>query len=165
MSGKKGFTLIEILIALVILSGAALLLLQARSGNTHRIDKVQSYYKAVHLLKKKMTELEMDWMASGFSSIPDSEEGDFESEKNFSWSVQTQAMEVPDLQNSMNLGAMNESALLVMRTAREFLLRAIREVKLTVHHKKGKNVSRYSLTTYVVNYNQEVSLSIPEGGF
>ena len=159
-----GFTLIEILVALMVLSGAAVILMGIRSGNAHRMDKVRSYQKVVMLLERKMSELEVEWFRGGFASIPREGKGVFKEDPEFSWSVETKPIEITDLQNSVDPRAWDENALLIIRSARQFLSRSIKEARLTVHHRRGLKTSRYSLTTYIVNYDQDIQLSFPGGG-
>ena len=157
ISKKKGFTLIEILMALVILSGAMIIISRIWSGNKQRVEKISNYHKVTQLMEKKITELEFEWRKKNFNSIPKEEKGDFEEEKYFSWSVKTQPLKLPDPQKIMNLLGQNEGmAIQVAQTTTQFLSQAILEAKLTIHYKKGPFKNAYSLTTYIVDHNKEI---------
>ncbi|MDE0118529.1 MAG: type II secretion system protein [Bdellovibrionales bacterium] len=161
---KKGFTLIEILIALVILAGATIIISRIWFGNTKRIQKISNYHKIVELMEKKISELEFDWRKKNFDSIPREDKGNFEGEKHFSWSVKTQPLTLPDPQSLMNLlGQSDDMAIQVSQVTIQFLSQAIIEAKLTIHYKKGPLESAYSLTTYIVDHNKQIPLSIPSG--
>ena len=156
--GQRGFSLIEVLSALVVLSGVFLILGEIRSGNRKRIAKTGDYHKVVYLMEQKMVELEFDWRKKSFSSIPKEDKGDFPEENYFSWSVKTQALEVPDPAVVMNhLGQSEPFANQVARVSAEFLEEAVLEVKLTIHYKKGDLKSDYSIATYFVDHAKEIS--------
>ncbi|MDE0518869.1 MAG: type II secretion system protein [Bdellovibrionales bacterium] len=162
---KTGFTLIEILIALVILSGATIIISRIWLGNTKRIQKVSDYHKIVELMEQKISELEFDWRKKNFDSIPREDKGTFEGEKYFSWSVKTQPLTLPDPQSFMNLlGQTDDMAIQVSQVTIQFLSQAIIEAKLTIHYKKGLLESAYSLTTYIVDHNRKLPLSMPSSG-
>ena len=161
---SAGFTLIEILVALIILSSTIMILLGLRSGNTKRIQKSSYYHKAVQLLERKITELEIEWNKTNILYLPDSDSGTFEDEPDFSWTLQIQALSIPDPTETLQQrGATSGTTVMIIQTANRFLSQSIREARLTVHHKKGQNSSKYSLTTYIVDYSQNIDISVPGG--
>ena len=162
---KKGFTLIEILVALVILAGATIIISRIWSGNQQRTRKISDYHKIVQLMEKKIAELELEWRKKKFNSIPRETKGDFEDEKHFSWSVKTQPLKLPNPQQMMNLMGQNQDfAVQIAKTITQFLSESILETKLTIHYKKGILKSAYSLTTYIVDHSKEIQISLPTGG-
>ena len=159
---QRGFSLVEVLSALVILSGVFLILGEIRSGNRKRIAKTGDYYKVVYLMEQKIVELEFDWRKKSFSSIPKEDKGDFSEEKYFSWSVKTQPLEVPDPAVVMShLGQSDAYATQVARVSAQFLEEAVLEVKLTIHYKKGDLKSDYSIATYFVDHAKKISFLDP----
>lgn len=143
--------------ALVILSGAMIIISRIWSGNHQRVRKIDDYHKIVQLMEKKITELEFEWRKKNFDSIPKEEKGDFEKEKHFSWSVKTQPLRLPDPQKIMNLLGQNQNmAVQVAQTTTQFLSQAVIEAKLTIHYKRGDLKSAYSLTTYIVDHKKEI---------
>ena len=154
---NTGFTLIEILVALTIFSSAAVILSNIRTGNLQRMEKIQNYRKAIELLENKMTELEFEWSKKAIHTIPDSEEGDFENEKGFSWSVKTQPINLLESQQMLNFATQtnNDMAQQIVGTIQKLLSSSILEVKLTVHFSKSSRKVSYSLSTYIVDYTQK----------
>ena len=83
---KNGFTLIETVIAMVILSSGLLLLANSWSGSFMRVRKTQLSTEVSALLERKMTEVEMEYTGKPLESIPEEKEDDFGSEyAQYSW--------------------------------------------------------------------------------
>ena len=161
---KAGFTLIEIVIALAILAGATIIISRIWSGNRQRVHKISDYHKIVQLMEQKINELEFEWRVKNFQSIPREQKGDFPEEENFSWSVKTQPLSLPDPQLLLNSIKQNQDMVLkVAKTTNQLLSQAVLEAKLTIHYKKGLFKSKYSLTTYIIDHKREIQLSIPTG--
>ena len=159
LNKKRGFTLIEVLIALVILSGATIIMSRIWAGNQQRVRKIADYHKVVYLMEKKITELEFEWRKKNFNYIPKEEKGDFKEEQYFSWSVKTQPLKLPDLQKITSLtGQNNEIINQVVLVTSQLLSQSVLEAKLTIHYKRGALKSAYSLTTYIVDHNKEVKI-------
>ena len=165
ISKKKGFTLIEILVALIILAGATVIVSKIWVSNRQRMTKIDTYHKVVQLMESKMSELEFEWRKIKFNSIPKEAKGDFKKEKYFSWTVKTRPLKLPDPKHLLNLFGQNQSqgvALQVAQVTTDFLSQAVLETKLTIHYQKGKLKNAYSLTTYMVDHTK--SISMPGGG-
>ncbi len=165
MKKINGFTLIEVLVALVILSGSMIIISNIWSGNKKRVGKIIDYHKVVQLMEQKISELEFEWQRKNFNSIPREEKGVFEEEKYFSWSVKTRALVLPNPQTLMNLVEQNQEIVTqVSEITTQFLSEAVLEAKLTIHYKRGDLKSAYSLTTYIIDHNKEIQIAIPSGG-
>jgi type II secretion system protein I len=77
---EKGFTLLEIIIAMLILSIGLLSILELTTLSTQNINKVKTLNLAVHLAHSKMVEIE--------KGIERNTEGDFgQKYKGFKWEV------------------------------------------------------------------------------
>ena len=161
---KRGFTLIEILVSLIILAGATMIISRIWFGNHQRVNKIADYHKVVQLMEKKIVELEMEWKRQTFASIPEENKGNFSEEKYYSWSVKTQALRLPDPKASLNLEEQQEMAGAVADITVEYLSQAVLEAKLTIYYQKGDFKSAYSITTYIVDNEKEIQVSLPGGG-
>jgi len=162
---KQGFTLAEILIAMIILSGAALIVSRIWFGNQQRVIKISDYHKVSQLMEKKMSDLEFEWRKKKFNLIPKEEKGDFEEEEYFSWSVKTQAITLPDPQQIINLfgeGKQGQTILnMIAQTITQHLSETVLEAKLTIHYKRGILKNAYSMTTYIVDHEKPLPISLP----
>ena len=81
---QRGFTLLEIMIAVAILSIALVAILRSHSQSIVLADASIRYEKALFLAREKITEIEM----KGFPEVVE-EEGVFDNDKDFSWKSKT----------------------------------------------------------------------------
>ena len=118
---KKGFTLIELMLAITILSVGMVGVLRAYSVSVSALEAGQESIEAVYLLKEKMAQVEKD--ASEEGGIPPGRwDGEFDNEfEEFTWEL----------------------------TVRPGPTRGLNESILTVSRKE--NSKRFSLVTYVEN--------------
>ena len=78
---ENGFSLLEVVVALAILAGGFLAVLNLFSGSVRSVDFSGQYLKAVTLANSKISELEI----RGFQ--PDEYSGGFKNEENYRWEV------------------------------------------------------------------------------
>ncbi len=165
LRNSLGFSLIEVMIAMMILAGAMVALSQSWSGSLFAFRKAQSVNTIVSLLKKKTTELEIKYKAGTFSEIPEDEAGDFGSEyPEFTWKAHSQDLEFPDLSQILisKEGGANDMILMVIKQMTDFISKATKEVKVSIIWKSNKKEVNYSVVTYIMN-NQSAG-SIAPGG-
>lgn len=154
----KGFSLIEVLTSILVLAGFISILVQLSYGNTRRMKKVKQMEKAAYLLEVKMLELEEKFK---MAKLPDQDTGEFENEKNYSWTYKTQALTLPDPQMFLSLISLpeNELNIKISQTLTSVLSDSVTELKLTVHYteKRGSEF-HYSLMSYFINYEEAPDL-------
>ncbi len=166
MKSQKGFTLLEVLVALVILASGIIVLNSAWSGNTLRIRKANLYQNVSTLLERKMIELEAKYSAKPYNEIPEEEEGDFgEDFPLYRWKLQTRDMELPDLTSALTPPgeALDENLRTMIKTMTESIAKSVKEMKVSVFVKaKGGKEVEFSLTTYFVNWSFDLGIN-PNG--
>lgn len=160
---QNGFTLLETLIALVILVGGLALLVTSWSGSYMRLRKTQSTFEVSLLLEQKMGELEFEYRQLPLDSVPDEKEGDFGSEyPEYKWKMSSKKLEFPDL--SGFTGTDNEGGdpmnAMIMKQITNTLNKAIKEVSVTVIFtpKSGAKPIEHTVTTYFVNYDTPLNM-------
>ena len=161
MRNQKGFTLIETLIAMVVLAGALIVLGNAWSSSLNAIRKSRSLTTLSLLLQRKMTEYEIKFKDKGTSEVPEEETGDFGNDfAPYTWKMQSRKIEMPDLSNSLTAraGGATETEIMIVKQLQEVLEKSIKELKVTVFWTQGGKVQEYSLTTYLVDYDQAGSI-------
>lgn len=163
--GQAGFTLIEILLAMLILASGVLLVANSWSGSFMRIRKTQQTTEVAALLERKMVEIEVKYRGKPLASIPDEESDDFGSDyPNYRWVMKSQEFELPDLSAGLTAreGGANQMLLMIMKNMTEHLKKTIKEVKVSVFYSSGSRELEYSITTYFVDYDRP--LPIPGAG-
>lgn len=81
LKNEQGFSLLEVVVALMIMAGGFLTVLNLFSGSVRSVDFSGQYLKAVTLANSKMNELEIQNFTVEDSS------GNFKNEKNYRWEV------------------------------------------------------------------------------
>lgn len=156
-----GFTLIEALIAMTILSGAMLLLSQTWGGAFRSIKKSKQQYEVALLLERKLTELEIEFGSKPLSEIPEEREEDFGKEyPDAKWKMKSKEFEFPDISPLLKSGDGNsdEMTMMIFKKLADNFKKTVKEVKVTVMVKEGKKTKEFSAVTYFVDYDQTLSL-------
>lgn len=167
-ASNTGFTLIETLLAMVILSSALLLLTNSWSSSFLRVRKTQQQFEVATLLERKMTEVEIEFKGKSLDEIPEEKSDNFgDKYPQYSWKLNSKKLEIPDLSSLLggdDGGGNNQKMMmsLVKQMARRS--KAIKEVTVTVTFKpaKGKPLE-YSVTQYFVDYDKEINFGMPTG--
>lgn len=159
MRSAKGFTLLEVLIALMIIAGGIVALNLGWGNSFLMIRKSTMKYNVATLLERKMAEFEAKYKDKPFNEIPESEEGDFENDfPQYRWKMESRDLELPDL--TPLLIAQEEQAdemlISMMKQMTEYLNKVIKEVKISVFVKgKGGKETEFSATQYFVDYSKD----------
>lgn len=165
---SAGFSLLEVLVAVIILSGAMVMLSSSWSGSLMAFRKSQTLTTVAYLLKRKMTELEGKYRAESGMIPPDEEEGNFgDTYKDFRWTMKSKQLEFPDLSSVLTSkdGGANEMMITTIKQMTDQISQNIREMTLTVYAKAGKRELEYSVTAYNVNFNAGVTIpGLPSAG-
>ncbi|MGE0762066.1 MAG: type II secretion system protein [Bdellovibrionales bacterium] len=165
---KRGFTLLEVLVAVAILVGGIIVVASAWSGNFLRIRKATLYNNVALLLERKTNELVAEYRDRPLSEVLD-KDGDFGSDlAAYRWTFTTREFVMPDLTSLLvgkDEGNKEEMFLSFIKQTQEFISKSIKEGTVTIYVKSGKKEVPFSVTTYFVDYTQELSLpGLPGGG-
>jgi len=165
---NKGFTLLETLLAVVILSTALLLLTNSWAGSYLRIRKTQRQFEVAALLERKMTDIEIEYRGKSIDEIPDekSEEEIGEEYPQYRWKMTSKKLELPDISSTMAAqeGGANAFMVGIVKQLSEGLSKAIKEVTVTLIYKEDKQKPlQYSVTTYFVDFDKELPMGMPTG--
>ena len=172
---QKGFSLIEVLAAVLLLAGLIALIVQLSYGNVRKLKKARRLDKSALLLERKMLLLEEEFKGKRVFKLPAEDKGEFEDEENWSWSYQTQPLELPPSRILLSIAGIpnNDLNLQMAETLTGVLSETVIELKLTVTYKpkKGKKLWQRSLVSYFVNYEdapdfilKRISQLIPASG-
>lgn len=165
---SKGFTLLEVIMAVAIMSTGILLVTMSWSGTFQRMKKTQINTEVVALIERKMAELDAKYKNKPLESIPEAEEDNFGDEyPQYSWKMESRQFEMPDLTSYLTAreGGADQFTTMTMKTFTDHLSKTIKEIRLTVIYKPtNKPEQTYTVTTFYVDYNKEPPMPGGLGG-
>lgn len=163
----KGFTLIEVMIALTILAALAITINSAWGGILLRNKYSQVKVEAVQLVQKKIIEIETEYK-NRIQSLPSEKQtGIFEGDryKNYSWEWEAQELEIPDLSSLVDPEGQEAMLIAVLENFKTYINQSIKEVQVIVYHQVGKGKPlKFVVPFYMVNYDNPISMGIDMPG-
>lgn len=161
---KSGFTLLEVLIAMMILAAGVMLLSQSWSSSYNRLRKTQKNVEIAALLERKLAEIDMKYRGKSIDGIPETDGDEFEGFPEYSWTLESKEFEMPDLTAVLigREGGVDQMMMTLMKQFSEHLSKSIKEVKVTVIHKIKEKEFSYSATLLFVDFDKQIPL--PGGG-
>ncbi len=165
-SSNEGFTLLEVIIALAILASSMMVLTSSWNGNFRRVRTAKLKTQAVHLLQKKMTEIEVLY-GNDVKRLPDGvQKGVFKDPnlKRYSWEWESGEFKMPDIGRlfTQDEGTVDEMSLKVINKMKKYLEASIREVKVTLIYKASSKAKaqKFSIATILVDYDTPLDLGL-----
>ncbi len=163
MNRRRGFTLIETLIAMVLLAGALIVLGNAWSGSLGALRKSRSLTTLSLLLQRKITEYEIKYKDRP-ADVPETEEGDFgEDFASYRWVMASKQIVMPDLTSLLTArdGGAKDEEIMIVKQLTEIISNAVKELKLSIFWKVQDKELEYSVTTYIIDHDKA---GLPGGG-
>ncbi len=156
-----GFSLVEVMVSLGILSIVAVTIASAWSGNLLRVRQARTKQTLAIFLERKAIEMEVKFKNTPLDEIND-ESGDFgEDFSKYRWEFKVKEFSMPDISSllvSREEGA-DELLLTMVKQTTEFISKSVKEGKVSVFFKVDKKKeAEYHLTMYFVDYNQPFSI-------
>ncbi|WP_409477527.1 type II secretion system protein [Pseudobdellovibrio sp. HCB154] len=164
---QKAFTLIEVVLAMMIMASGLLILTNSWAGTYTRLKKTQTQVQLAALLERKIVELEREFKGQPLDSIKEEDTGDFGSElEGYTWEMKSQKVEFPDLSGIIGGVGENQNLDLVsiMKLFSEHLSKSVKEVKVTVTYKDKKKPITVDVVFYIVDYDRPLPLPGGAGG-
>lgn len=172
---QRGFTLMETVIAVMIMVGALMVVGNSWSGNLMRIQKARINTTMAMLLERKMTELELQYRGKPLTEIKEEDAGEFEEsqtsgERGYTWEMRSKEFEMPDMSGVLSSQdrKADEISILIAKTVAEYVKTTVKEVTVTISFKPPRpkaKVVRQSVTTYFVDYTKPLTITgLPGAG-
>ena len=164
---SKGFTLIEVVLAMMIMASGLFILTNSWSGTYSRLNKTQIQVQLASLLERKVVEIEREYKNKPLDTIPEEKEDNFgEGLEKYSWKMTSQKLEFPNLAGAIE--SQQEGAkvdlLSLMKMFTEHLSKSIKEIKVEVIYKdKGKPMS-VDVVFYIIDYDRPLPMPGAGGG-
>jgi hypothetical protein len=107
---QRGFTLLEVMIALGILFTSLAVLIYRTTANIHTAERAEALGVATDLSRAKMYEIEEMLLKDGFQELEQEEHGDFSEEdhREVEWEARIEKVELPGLNNLAALAGSGE---------------------------------------------------------
>lgn len=163
----SGFTLIEVIMAMVIMSTGILLLVNTWGGSFVRLERTQKSFEIAALLERKMIDYEVKYRGKNIDSIPETEDGDFDGYPDYRWTMTSKKLEFPDIGSALTArdGGVDNMTEMVVKQLTDTLNKSIKEVTISIIYSRPKKKElSYSITTYFVDFDKGGSLGVPAGG-
>ena len=176
LHSQLGFTLMETLVAVMIMAGGLIVIGSSWSSNLMRIEKARINANMAALLERKMTELDLQYRGKPVTEIKEQDSGEFSEEyPGYRWEMRSKEFEMPNFTSALG-GANADSSqaellALIARTVTEYVKTTVKEVTVTVYYKSKRAKSKemqQSVATYFVDYTKPVNVpglggSVPGG--
>lgn len=161
---KKGFTLLEVLLAMMLMATAMVLLANSWSAAFGRVKKTQVSFEMAALLENKMNEYERKYRGKALAEISDEEADNFGDDyPQYSWKMKAKKFTSVDI-SALLTGKANgadEMTLQLAKKLTDHLAETIKELQVTVTYKHPKRPIDVSATMYFVDYDKPLSLGLP----
>lgn len=162
MNKRRGFTLVEVIFALLILAIAVLGIIQGQSGSTRITLRSEAMAQALYLAEEKMTEMEVLLRSKTFVSLPEEEKGEFKDEKlkNFKWIRKLEKVELgcfipQELTEGSGSGENGEApsaAQGYFGLIEKIFENAVRKIKVSVEWAEGTKTKSVELSQLYVRF-------------
>ncbi len=170
-SSTLGFTLIEVVFALAIMTLAFSSILSVESGSINATTRAKQMNVVGMLAKNQMVETEYKIQGKKFDEIQKEESGTFESPfQDYRWKTNIKDLTFPNIMgggasaggkstdNASPAGAA-PGADQITQLISGFFSKALREVTVSVLWKQGAKEQSFSISTFWVDLNYELNLT------
>jgi len=172
---ERGFTLIEVLVAILIFVVSAVVFIELTQGAGRATRDTREISTATWLLQSVMTEMETKIQTQGFDrGCEKKKEGRFEAPyQNYTWvsycteidfKISQTAAQLLEAQKSEDERFNNEPkkedmiVKMILDTASKYITKSAREIHVEVNWTSGKRKRSVDATTHVARYDQPVEL-------
>jgi len=158
---QKAFTLLEVLIAMVLLSTALVMLSETWGSAFNRVKRTQVSFVMAALLEEKMDDYLRKYKGKSLDELQEEEADDFgDNYPEYSWKMKSQKFDFPDLASTMTGrdGGVDPMTQQVIKQMTDQISKSVKEVKITIIYKHPKKNIEASATTYFVDYNKPLAI-------
>ena len=159
---QSGFTLLEVMIAVTILAVALSAILTSQSSSIATTLRTREINLASWLARNVMVESEHLYEGKPLNELPKLETKAFTAPfERFKWKREIKEIKFPDFNLPQKEGeGVPEPVRILTQTLTKYLNNSIREMQVTVSWPRGEGEQRVSVTTYLIDLNQEFNFAI-----
>jgi type II secretion system protein I len=160
---QRGFTLLEVLIAMAIMSVSIGAILMLEGNNRDAMTRAEQMNIVAMLAKNKMVETELELEGASFEELSGESSGSFQAPyEEYRWTRKIEEVEFPNLMEMAGQGEdgrVSQAEAMMGQLITKFLSNALREIAITVTYPRGSGEQDFVVSTYWVDLNHELSLS------
>lgn len=158
-NNQKGFSLLEILIAVAILATSLVSLMSAQGASFLSSERGESLTEATFLARDKMAEIQIELAADlEKNKFPDEgveKEGTFDEPfEDYRWDYAIKKVEIPMVEGAGGEEGKNAMVGNYMKNITDQISKSVREIKLTIYwgskDAKKEDQQQMSVTTHIV---------------
>ena len=155
---QKGFTLIEVVLAMMIMTVGLSIMATSWNSTYTRLRKTQIQVQLASLLERKVVEIERENKNTSIDNYPESKEDDFGTElPGYSWKMESQKFNLPNLAGIIG-GSEDNTLATIFKLFSEHLNKTVLEVKITVFFKDKKKKYEASVVIYKIDYDRPLPI-------
>jgi prepilin-type N-terminal cleavage/methylation domain-containing protein len=172
LKSSKGFTLMEVLVAILIFVVSALVFIDLTRGASRATKDTREISTATWLLQNAMTELETKLETEGFDKGCDKKkEGKFNAPyEKFTWVSYCTEIDFKISQTAAQVAAAqgedsdsepkkeDQVLKMILENASTYLTKSMREIHVQVNWTSGKKKRSVDATTHIARYDQPVTM-------
>ncbi|MBI3558621.1 MAG: prepilin-type N-terminal cleavage/methylation domain-containing protein [Deltaproteobacteria bacterium] len=162
-SPQGGFTLLEVMIAMTIMTVAFAAIYTSQSESIILVTKTKERNIAGWLLHNKMIESEHLYEGKPFSELDKEVTEKFKAPfDQYTWKREIKEIKFPDLPvgGGKEGEGVQESVRQLAKTLTKYFNSSLREMVITVSWQRGDGAQHITLTTYLVDLNAEFNFAI-----
>jgi general secretion pathway protein I len=163
LKNTKAFTLIEVVLAMMIMASGLFILASAWGGTYNRLRKTQVQVQMASLLERKVVEIEREYKNKSLESIPDEKEDTFGDElPDYTWKMTSQKLELPNLATVIESQQEGTALDLIslMKIFTEHISKSVKEIKVEIRYndKKRKRPLTVDVVFYMIDYDRPLPI-------
>ncbi len=162
---QKGFTLLEVMIALALLTGILFVAVISQSSSLISSTRSKNILISTTLARNLINEQELKYEGQRFESLPPEETGTFAAPfEKFKWKLTFQEVDFAALSDilakqAQEAGQEREAnSDTVIKLFESYLKRSVRRMNIVVEYPDGDATSSLSFTQLLVNYDAEFGI-------
>jgi type II secretion system protein I len=164
LGGRRGFTLLEVLIAMAIMITALAAIFMIEGSSIGASDKAKRMNIVSMLAKNKMIETEFDLEGKGFDELDKETAGKFEAPFNdYGWKRSIKELKFPNIGGGGGSSAQDDANAqitdMISKFFSEYLSKSIREVSIAITWQRGGHEQSFAVATYWVDLNHAFELT------
>jgi general secretion pathway protein I len=163
LKNAKAFTLIEVVLAMMVMASGLFILATSWGGTYNRLRKTQIQVQLASLLERKVVEIEREYKNKSLDTIPEEKEDTFGDDlPAYSWKMTSQKLELPNLATvleSQQEGTKVDLASL-MKIFSEHISKSVKEVKVEIKYKDKQNKKPITVDVvfYMIDYDRPLPI-------